>query len=139
MAFEGGRWHLEVSDGSSDVADIVIAATGVLHHPRYPDIDGLDRFHGALFHSARWDHSVPLEGKRIGVVGTGSTAVQITGRPRRRGRGLPPFQRTAPWIMPAPNAPIPDDERDCTAPTRSPCGPSGPSWPACSRGASRTR
>lgn len=112
MAFEGGRWHLEVSDGRADVADIVIAATGVLHHPRYPDIDGLDRFGGALFHSARWDHSVALEGKRIGVVGTGSTAVQITGALADVAADYRLFQRTAPWIMPAPNAPIPDDERD---------------------------
>ena len=90
----------------------MIAATGVLHHPRYPDIDGLDRFQGALFHSARWDHSVPLEGKRIGVVGTGSTAVQITGALVDVAADYRLFQRTAPWIMPAPNAPIPDDERD---------------------------
>src|SRR5262249_38568913 len=76
--FGGGRWHLTTASGTRDEVDVVIAATGVLHHPRYPDIEGLDRFEGACFHSARWDHSVDIEGKRVGVIGTGSTAVQIT-------------------------------------------------------------
>ncbi len=60
--FCGGRWHLTLSTGESDVADIVIAATGVLHHPSTPGIAGMDEFDGAIFHTARWDHSVPLEG-----------------------------------------------------------------------------
>src|SRR5687767_2572228 len=72
-----GRWHLETARGTRDEADVVIAATGVLHHPRHPDIDGLDDFEGACFHSARWDHEVAIDGARVGVVGTGSTAVQI--------------------------------------------------------------
>ncbi len=55
----------------------MIAATGVLHHPAYPDIKGLSDFEGTMFHSARWDHDVSLAGKRVGVVGTGSTAIQI--------------------------------------------------------------
>src|SRR5262245_13806848 len=75
--FVDGRWHLETVGGHRDVVDVVIAATGVLHHPRIPEIDGMDTFEGALFHSARWDHDVPLDGARIGIIGTGSTAVQI--------------------------------------------------------------
>ncbi len=55
----------------------MIAATGVLHHPKFPDFDGLDDFKGAMFHSSRWDHDVPLDGARVGIVGTGSTAVQM--------------------------------------------------------------
>ena len=58
-----GRWQLETTDGDRDEADVVIAATGVLHHPNVPEIEGLERFAGALFHSARWDHSVPLDGR----------------------------------------------------------------------------
>lgn len=85
MAFHGGAWDIETSTGERRRADFVIAATGVLHHPRYPEIDGLDRFAGAQFHSARWNHDVPLAGRRVGVVGTGSSAVQI-GRTRRRCR-----------------------------------------------------
>ena len=76
--FLDGRWRLETAGGDIDTAEFVIAATGVLHHPQYPDIEGIDAFAGAIFHSARWDHDVPLEGKRVGIIGTGSTAVQIT-------------------------------------------------------------
>src|SRR5262249_12455970 len=75
--FRDGRWHIRTSKGREEVADVIIAATGVLHHPNIPALPGLDTFAGACFHSARWDHNAPLDGKRIGVVGTGSTAIQI--------------------------------------------------------------
>ncbi|HME70669.1 MAG TPA: NAD(P)/FAD-dependent oxidoreductase [Myxococcota bacterium] len=101
--FSGGRWHLETKDGRRDEVDVVIAATGVLHHPRVPSIEGLDRFGGALFHSARWDHAVKLEGRRVGIVGTGSTAVQIVSAIVDRVAELSLFQRTAQWIMPQEN------------------------------------
>ena len=55
----------------------MIAATGVLHHPAYPNIEGIDSFAGIKCHSARWDHSVPLEDKKVGVIGSGSSAIQI--------------------------------------------------------------
>ncbi len=106
-----GRWHLTTASGHQDEADIVIAATGVLHHPRYPDIPGLDAFDGALFHSARWDHSVPLEGARVGVIGTGSTAVQITSAIVDRVARLSLFQRTAQWVMPQENPAYTVEER----------------------------
>ncbi len=107
----GGRWHLETSSGRRDSADFVIAATGVLHHPRYPDIPGLDDFEGALFHSARWDHGVPLEGRRVGVVGTGSSAVQIVSAIVDRVEHLTLFQRTAQWIMPQENPFYSEEEK----------------------------
>ncbi len=88
---------------------MVIAATGVLHHPRYPDIEGLEDFAGACFHSARWDHDVALDGARVGVIGTGSTAVQITGALVDRVAHLSLFQRTAQWIAPLEN-PAYDEE-----------------------------
>src|SRR5947208_10051499 len=67
-AFVNGRWRIETRAGTRDEVDVVIAATGVLHHPRIPDFAGLDDFEGAVFHSARWDHSAPIDGKRVGVV-----------------------------------------------------------------------
>jgi cation diffusion facilitator CzcD-associated flavoprotein CzcO len=83
--------------------DFLISACGFLHHPRYPEIEGLESFAGDMFHSARWDHSVPLRGKRIGLVGTGSTGVQITcGLSQEAGR-LEIFQRTAQWVFPGRN------------------------------------
>jgi cation diffusion facilitator CzcD-associated flavoprotein CzcO len=112
MAFEDGRWRIETSDGATDTADVVIAATGVLHHPKYPDIEGLDDFGGAMFHSARWDHSVTLDGARVGIIGTGSTAVQIVGSIADRVGELRLFQRTPQWVLPVPNDPVADEERE---------------------------
>jgi cation diffusion facilitator CzcD-associated flavoprotein CzcO len=111
LEFAGGRWRIELKSGRKDEADVVIAATGVLHHPRYPEIEGLGAFEGACFHSARWDHSVPLDGRRVGVIGTGSTAVQITGALVPRVAKFSLFQRTAQWIAPQENPPYPDDQR----------------------------
>ncbi len=102
-AFEDGRWQLRMADGSTDVGDVVIAATGVLHHPSIPDFEGLDRFEGAAFHSARWDHDVSLAGKRVGIVGTGSTAIQIVGGIVDEVAELSLFQRTPQWVMPQDN------------------------------------
>jgi cation diffusion facilitator CzcD-associated flavoprotein CzcO len=101
----GSCWRIETSTGERDEADVVIAATGVLHHPRYPDIDGLDTFAGRVFHSARWDHSVSLAGVRLGVIGAGSSAVQITGALAGVVGELHLFQRTAQWILPVDNPP----------------------------------
>jgi len=108
--FVDGRWHLETAAGHTDDVDVVVAATGVLHHPRYPDIDGLDDFEGAVFHSARWDHDVDLDGKRVGIIGTGSTAVQIVCAIVERVGHLDLFQRTAQWVLPQANPPFSDDE-----------------------------
>ncbi len=109
--FERGRWRLATADGGTDAADIVIAATGVLHHPAYPDIRGLDTFAGACFHSARWDHGVPLDGRRVGVVGTGSTAIQIVTALVDRVAALHLFQRTPQWIAPAANPAYTEEEK----------------------------
>jgi cation diffusion facilitator CzcD-associated flavoprotein CzcO len=110
-AFEDGRWRIELSDGSRDEGDFVIAATGVLHHPAYPAIAGLDAFERALFHSARWDHSVPLAGRRVGVVGTGSSAIQIVSALVDEVRELVLFQRTPQWIAPAENPPYSEADK----------------------------
>jgi len=102
-AFDNGRWRISTASGHRDEVDVVIAATGVLHHPKYPDIKGLDSFGGAVFHSARWDHGVTLDGARVGIIGTGSTAVQIVSAIVERTARLVLFQRTAQWVMPAMN------------------------------------
>ena len=110
-AFEDGRWKIELSDGSSDEGDFVIAATGVLHHPAYPDIEGLGDFEGAAFHSARWDHDLPLAGKRVGVIGTGSSAIQIVTAVVDEVAELSLFQRTPQWIMPIANDVFSDEQK----------------------------
>jgi cation diffusion facilitator CzcD-associated flavoprotein CzcO len=109
--FADGRWRIETADGVRDEADVVIAATGVLHHPNMPEIEGLETFEGAAFHSSRWDHSVPLDGARVGVIGTGSTAIQITCALAERVEKLCLFQRTAQWIFPQDNPPHAEEEQ----------------------------
>src|SRR3989304_4460706 len=109
--FTGGRWRLEAKSGHRDEVDVVIAATGVLHHPNLPDIEGLDAFEGALFHSARWDHGITPDRRRLGIVGTGSTAVQVVSALVDRVAKLPLFQRTAQWIMPQENPPYSEVEK----------------------------
>ncbi|MBM4382380.1 MAG: NAD(P)/FAD-dependent oxidoreductase [Deltaproteobacteria bacterium] len=111
MELSGSRWHIETSAGRRDEADVVIAATGVLHHPMIPEIAGLETFAGARFHSAQWDHSVPLDGKRVGVIGTGSTAIQITGALVPRVARFSLFQRTAQWVAPQDNPAYTDEEK----------------------------
>ncbi|MDP6978478.1 MAG: NAD(P)/FAD-dependent oxidoreductase [Myxococcota bacterium] len=100
LVYEAPRWRLTTGNGDEEIYDIVISATGVLHHPVMPDIPGLDDFEGDSFHSARWDHSCSLEGKRVGVIGTGSTAAQIVGAIADEVEHLSVFQRTAQWMVP---------------------------------------
>ncbi len=109
--FEGGRWQLETANGETDEGDFLIAATGVLHHPSYPDIEGIDSFQGSCFHSARWDHDVPLAGRRLGVIGTGSTAIQIVSALVPKVQKLSLFQRTPQWVMPQENPAFTEDEK----------------------------
>jgi cation diffusion facilitator CzcD-associated flavoprotein CzcO len=110
--FTNGRWRLTTAGGHHDDVDVVIACTGVLHHPKYPDIAGMDSFEGAIFHSARWNHDATIDGARVGVIGTGSTAMQIVAATVDRTGKLSLFQRTAQWIMPALNPAYTDEELD---------------------------
>jgi len=105
--WDGAGWQLRLSDGTTDVADILVSATGVLHVPMYPNIQGLDDFGGVKFHTTKWDHSVPLADKRIGIIGTGSTAVQIVAELSGKVRELVLFQRTAQWVAKTPNRHFP--------------------------------
>ncbi len=109
--FVDGRWHLETSLGAHEVADVVIAATGVLHHPALPDIEGIGSFGGRTVHTARWDPTVPIDGQRIGIIGTGSSAIQMVAAIADRVQALSLFQRTAQWVMPQENPAYTEGER----------------------------
>ncbi|MGE7387716.1 flavin-containing monooxygenase [Streptomyces sp. NPDC004126] len=104
------RWEIETSAGSL-TADVVVSATGPLSDPKTPEIPGLAEFPGKVFHSARWDHDYDLTGKRVAVVGTGASAIQIVPAIAPRTARLTLFQRTPPWVMPRTDRAISTAER----------------------------
>ncbi|MEM7411980.1 MAG: NAD(P)/FAD-dependent oxidoreductase, partial [Myxococcota bacterium] len=112
--FENGRWRVETDVGPPVEADVLVDASGPLHIKNVPPIPGLERFGGACFHSADWDHDVPLAGKRIGVIGNGSSGVQMMAPLSEQASHLTLFQRTAQWIFPMGNKRYSDRERSWT-------------------------
>ncbi|MES5821923.1 NAD(P)/FAD-dependent oxidoreductase [Streptomyces sp. RG80] len=112
MTWDGERlcWDIETSSGRLS-ADFVVSATGPLSDPKIPDIPGLDSFPGKVFHSARWDHDYDLRGKRVAMVGTGASAIQIVPAIQPEVAELTLFQRTPPWVMPRVDRAIGDAER----------------------------
>ena len=89
---------------------MVVSAVGLFTRPLLPDLVEEEPFTGTVMHSSRWDHSIPLEGKRIAVLGTGSTASQLI--PEWRGRGkVYSVQRSPTWILPKPDRPYSRRER----------------------------
>ena len=110
--YKNGKWYLEMGDGSQDTVDFVIAATGILHHLVYPDIEGLGDFEGPCFHSAKWDHDAALDGKRVGIIGTGSTAIQIVPAIIDKVEKVSLFQRTPQWVLPLPNPEFTEQEKE---------------------------
>lgn len=97
-----GLWRIGLADGGTCEADVVFAASGVLHHPNVPDLPGLGSYAGKAFHSARWDDSAVLDGTRVGVIGCGSTGIQIVNALSGRSARVVHFQRSPQWIMPVP-------------------------------------
>jgi cation diffusion facilitator CzcD-associated flavoprotein CzcO len=93
------RWELETSQGEVS-ARVLVAAPGLLSEPCEPAIPGLERFEGNAFHTARWDHGDDLAGKRVAVIGTGASAVQVVPEIQPRVGRLVLFQRTPPWVAP---------------------------------------
>ena len=93
-------WRLDLEDGESLTARYVINASGVLTVPKNPDIDGVDTFGGMTMHTARWDHGQDLTGKRVAIIGTGASAVQIVPEIASRVAHLDVYQRTPIWCFP---------------------------------------
>jgi len=95
-----GVWSVTTEDGEEIEADIFVCATGQLSRPAPAPLPGLERFEGPSFHSSRWDDEVELTGKRVAVVGTGASAVQIVPEIADEVDRLHVFQRSAPWVVP---------------------------------------
>jgi cation diffusion facilitator CzcD-associated flavoprotein CzcO len=104
------RWDIETASGKLS-ADVVVSATGPLSDPKVPDIPGLGTFPGKVFHSARWDHDYDLAGKRVAMIGTGASAIQIVPAIQPKAGRLTLFQRTPAWVMPRVDRPISGVER----------------------------
>ncbi|MEN3586444.1 NAD(P)/FAD-dependent oxidoreductase [Streptomyces sp. ZYX-F-203] len=104
------RWRIETARGEL-TADVVVSATGPLSEPRVPDIPGLDTFPGKVFHTARWDHDHALAGRRVAVVGTGASTIQIVPAIQPRVGHLTLFQRTPAWVLPRMDRAIGETER----------------------------
>jgi cation diffusion facilitator CzcD-associated flavoprotein CzcO len=92
-------WRVSTSRGDLS-ADVVVSAAGALSEPRDPDIEGFASFRGEVFHSARWNHDVDLTGKRVAIIGTGASAIQIVPEIAPAVGHLDVYQRTAPWVIP---------------------------------------
>ena len=99
--YKEGQWIIETEKNATYSADFIVCATGILHHPAFPDIEGLNDFKGDMFHTAQWNHDVVInKGKRVGVIGTGSTAAQAIPELIGSGAEVNVFQRTPQWLMP---------------------------------------
>jgi cation diffusion facilitator CzcD-associated flavoprotein CzcO len=93
------RWLVDTTNGNFS-ADVLVSAVGALCEPSLPDVKGIDKFRGEIFHSARWNHDAQLRGKRVALIGTGASAIQIGPEIAKDVAHLDVYQRTAPWVMP---------------------------------------
>ncbi len=105
-AFDDVRhvWRVETAAGATEEFDVFIPAVGQLSHPSIPAFPGLNDFRGAAFHSAAWDHGVALAGRRVAMVGSAASGVQIAPELAKAASHLDIFQRTANWLVPRNNA-----------------------------------
>jgi cation diffusion facilitator CzcD-associated flavoprotein CzcO len=103
---ESGRWQVTLAGGETLTARFLVSGTGGLSKPAYPNIKGLLSFQGELFHTARWRHDFDAREKRVAVIGTGASAIQVVPEIVGKVRALKLFQRTPPWILPKPDRAI---------------------------------
>ena len=107
-----GCWQVSNRAGQTLTARSVIVGTGPFARPRLPEIAGLEGFEGPLLHSARWNHSVKLEGQRVGIIGTGASAVQIVPSIAPQVAQLTVFQRSAAWVANRMDGSVPLSKQD---------------------------
>jgi cation diffusion facilitator CzcD-associated flavoprotein CzcO len=103
---DSNTWHLDTAGGEHLTARFVVSATGVFSQPKTPEIAGIDRFSGPSMHTSRWDHSVQLGGKRVAIIGTGASAIQVIAAIAPEVDRLTVFQRTPIWCLPKYDAPL---------------------------------
>lgn len=108
---DGGVWHSQTDNGDELTARVLVSAVGALSNPAYPRIPGLESFAGKVMHTAEWDDDYDLAGKRVAVIGSGASAIQVLPEVARQAAGVTLFQRTPSWVMPKPDRPIPEKEQ----------------------------
>jgi cation diffusion facilitator CzcD-associated flavoprotein CzcO len=108
---DGTCWEVTLADGSVERGRYLLTATGFLSQPRMPDIPGIEDFAGDVVHTTRWDDDVELEGKRIGIIGTGATAVQLIPELAKKASHLTVYQRTPIYVSPKIDGKVPDPVR----------------------------
>ncbi|KRC64998.1 4-hydroxyacetophenone monooxygenase [Aeromicrobium sp. Root236] len=101
-------WTVRTRSGEDYEARVVVAGVGGLHIPNIPEIAGADSFEGPRFHSAQWDHTVDLKGKKVVVIGTGASAIQFIPIIAQETEHLTVFQRTPAWVLPKKDKPTPE-------------------------------
>ena len=97
---ETDRWQVSLADGEALTTRYLITATGFLSQPKTPDIPGITSFAGKVIHTAAWDDDYDLENRRVGIIGTGATAVQLIPELAKKVADLTVYQRTAIWVVP---------------------------------------
>jgi cyclohexanone monooxygenase len=108
-----GHWRVTTGDGETHTCKYFISGMGMISEPVIPELPGMDRFHGPLFHSARWPEDLEWEGKRIGLIGAGATTVQMVPAMAGKAESVTVFHRTPNYILPAMQQPMtPEWERE---------------------------
>ena len=97
---ETRTWQTELADSSTLRSEVVVKATGVLHRPVWPDVPGRDTFEGDLLHTAGWDPDVKVDGKRVVVIGSAASGIQVTPKLAEVAESVTVFQRTPSWVLP---------------------------------------
>jgi len=109
---ETSTWQLALHSGASVDADVIVSATGMFNDLSWPDIDGLDAFRGAIWHSAQWNWDHDLTGERVAVIGSAASAVQLTPELVKVAGQVFLFQRTANWVLPKMDDPYTPEQLD---------------------------
>lgn len=107
---DSGTWRVALTNGESLETDILISAVGLFNRAKLPSIDGMHSFAGPAFHSSQWDHSVDLQGRRVAVIGTGASAVQLVPAIAPKVKQLTVFQSSSQYVFPKHDPFLPDTD-----------------------------
>jgi cation diffusion facilitator CzcD-associated flavoprotein CzcO len=109
--FDGDQWQIETDQHQAYSADVVVSGLGGLHLPKHTDFPGASSFSGRMFHTAQWDHSHNLAGRRVAIIGTGASAAQVLPAIAPEVAEVTVFQRSAAWVLPRMAREIPPERR----------------------------